>query len=287
MKSSSLYVAFLLLWCSTSLAQPDHYNFNTPGQSNSMPWNLPAGKQVQILYQPGAFAQPVPATAGYVSSLSFMINQNLGPWTYSDLTIKLGQTVSTALPTSGFYTGIMDTVYHRSSSSLTGTSGQWMNITLDNTFYYDPSLSLVLEISHCGAPGATGFSACFTPVGNVTRCWSTGGCPFVYSTWSNQVYHMGIGMGSVGIQDELNSKAAFTLNERDGELLAGISKQGENLFSIYLSDILGLVVYRKEEFAVRNRSEVVIDSREFKSGVYIATLISKDTKITRKVIIGR
>ena len=276
----------MLLLSSTLFAQPDHYNFNTLGQSNSMPWNLPAGKQVQILYQPGAFAQPSPAVAGFISSLSFMINQNLGPWTYNDLTIKLGQTSSTVLTTSGFYSGTMDTVYHRSSVSLTGTSAQWMTISLDNAFYYDPTLSLVLEISHCGAPGATGFSACFTPVGSISRVWSVGGCPFVYSTWSNQVYHMGITMGTTGIQAGVR-ETAFTVNDQEGLLTASISLPGENVFSIYMTDMLGSVVYRKENLTVLNRNELTIDSRDFKPGVYMVTLLSQDYKTTRKLFIGR
>ena len=118
MKSKIIQLFIILLYSTSIIAQPDHYNFNTLGQSNSMPWNLPAGKQVQVLYMPGAFAQPTPSVAGFINSLSFMINQNLGPWTYSNLTIKLGQTSATTLPTTGFYSGAMDTVYYKTSVSL-------------------------------------------------------------------------------------------------------------------------------------------------------------------------
>lgn len=285
MKQTLRYLSFLFLFGGPLYAQPDHYNFNTLGQSNSNPWNLPAGKRVQILYMPGAFAQPTSAPTGFINTLSFMINQNLGPWTYSDLTIQLGQTSSTGLPTTGFYAGAMDTVYYRPSVSLTGTSGQWMNIALDSSFYYDPALSLVLEISHCGAPGAANFSACFTPVGNVTRCWSAGGCPFVYSTWSNQVYHMGITMGSIGTGVDEIVNQSIHITDQFGQVLATISLPVHGKYNVAVYDLLGSIVYGKADFTVKNQSVVVIENNNLKSGVYMVTVFSQDIKVTHKVFI--
>ena len=45
MKSKIIQLFIILFYSTPIIAQPDHYNFNTLGQSNSMPWNLPAGKQ--------------------------------------------------------------------------------------------------------------------------------------------------------------------------------------------------------------------------------------------------
>ncbi|MDP1620900.1 MAG: hypothetical protein Q8M08_01040 [Bacteroidales bacterium] len=70
---------------------PQYYNYNTPGTANLFPFNVSTGKDVQLLYHPGDFNQPTAAPAGNILSIAFRIYGNLGPFTYSDFTIKLGQ----------------------------------------------------------------------------------------------------------------------------------------------------------------------------------------------------
>ena len=178
--------------------EPIYYNYNTSGNANSFPFNISSGKQVQLLYLPGDFNQPTPAPAGTVKSISFMIHQSfpLGPFTYADFTIKMGQSGITSFDGGSFYSGTLTTVYHRDSVSLTGTAGQWMTITLDTPFDYDPTKSLIVDIGQCGAPGATGYSATFTAMTGNRRIYSVGGCPFVYSSTDTKVYHMGLAIGT-------------------------------------------------------------------------------------------
>jgi hypothetical protein len=181
------------------LLLPEYYNFNTGGSANSFPWNIANGKEIQLLYLPGDFNQPSPAPAGNIASISFRINETypLGPATYTDLTIKMGQSTITSFDLGGFYPGSLSTVYHRASVTLTGIPGDWMTITLDDPFAYDPTKSLIIDIGQCGETGATGFSSCFTNLPETTRrIWSVGGCPFVYSGYNNSVYHLGINYGS-------------------------------------------------------------------------------------------
>jgi len=179
-------------------AQPQYYNYNTTGTSNSFPWNIAGGKEVQLLYLPGDFIQPTPAPAGNITSIAFMINQVLGPWTYTDLTIKMGQSSITSFASGSFYAPLT-TVYYRASVSLSGASGQWMTITLDTPFAYDPTQSLIVDVGQCGAPGATGFSAAYTAIAGANRrLWSVAGCPFVYSNFNTAVYHFGITLVTSG-----------------------------------------------------------------------------------------
>lgn len=177
------------------LVLPDFYNYNTEGNGgNSFPWNIPGGKEVQILVLAGEFNQPSPAPTGTITALAFRLRSGypIGPWTYSDLTIKLGQSTITTLPSGTFYTGALTTVYYRASVSLTGTAADWMFITLDTPFPYDPTQSLIIDVGHCGAPGATGFSSCYTNTpGSNRRNYSVGGCPFVYNSVSTYVYNVG------------------------------------------------------------------------------------------------
>ncbi len=173
---------------------PDYYNYNTNGSNNSFPWNISGGKMVQLLYLSGDFNQPSPAPAGSITDLSFRIGDTypLGPWTYTDLTIKLGQTTITSFPSGVLYTGALTTVYYSASVSLTGVAGQWMTITLDTPFAYDPTQSLVVDIGQCGVPGASGFSSCYTSMSGNRRNWSTGGCPFSYGGQNTAIYHIGL-----------------------------------------------------------------------------------------------
>lgn len=174
---------------------PSFYNYDTEGSGgNSFPWNIAAGKDVQVLFLAGDFNQPTAAPTGNITALAFRLRLTypINGWTYTDLTIKMGQSTITALPAS-FYTPLT-TVYSHASTVLTGAAGDWMYITLDTPFPYDPTQSLIVDIGHCGAPGATGFSSCFTNTATARRTYSVGGCPFVYSNTSSYVYHMGFNL---------------------------------------------------------------------------------------------
>ena len=173
--------------------EPQYFNYNTNGSNNSFPFNIADGKDIQLLYLPGDFNQPTPAPAGNITSISFRIADfyPLGPWTYSYLTIKMGQSTITSLTAGAFYAPLT-TVYYRTAVSLTGVSGQWMTISLDTPFPYDPAKSLIVDLGQCGAPGATGFSMCYTNGTGNRRIWSVGGCPFVYSGLNSAVYHTGL-----------------------------------------------------------------------------------------------
>lgn len=181
------------------LSLPDYYNFNTNGGNNSYPFNMPNGREVQLLYLPGDFNQPSPAPAGNISSLSFRIGNAypLGLFTYTDLTIKMGQSNITNFTFGNLYTGTLTTVYYRSSVILTGIAGDWMTITLDTPFAYDPAQSLIIDVGQCGVPGALGYSMCFTNMTGGRRIWTIGGCPFVYSNQDAEIYHLGISYGSI------------------------------------------------------------------------------------------
>ena len=177
---------------------PQYYNYDTPGGGNSFIWNQPGGKAVQLLYLPGDFNQPSPAPAGNITSLSFRINESYPlNSTYTDLTIKLGQANITSFPFGVFYTGSLTTVYYRASVTLTGIAGDWMSITLDTPFAYDPSQSLIVDLGQCASTQGTGYSSCRTLAGvNNRRTWSNGGCPFTPNSSDDSVYHIGFDIGA-------------------------------------------------------------------------------------------
>ncbi len=194
-KFYSFIVFFLLLagLTNNALAQPQYYNSATVGSSNSFPFNQVAGKQVQLLYLPGEFSQPTPAPAGTnITSISLLCSAALGPYTYTDFVVKLGQSTITAFAAGDFYTGTLTTVFSRTSVVLSGVAGGWLTITLDTPYGYDPTKSLIVDIQQCGAPGATGFSSSFFTTAENRRNWSVGGCPFAYYGANAVAYNFGI-----------------------------------------------------------------------------------------------
>jgi hypothetical protein len=176
---------------------PQHYNYNFVQFGNAFPFNVALGKKVQILFRPGDFNQPSPAPSGHISSVSFLIHLVLGPFTYSDFTIRMGRTDITDFSSGVFYTGPLDTVYHRASVMLSSPAGQWMTIQLDRTFEYDTAQSLVIEIQQCGASGASGFSMASSFLFGGRRNVSLGGtiCPFDAAATDGNLPHMGITLG--------------------------------------------------------------------------------------------
>jgi hypothetical protein len=205
MKKNLRFVAFLLFlagMCGSLSAQPpQYYNYNTNGTNNSFPMNIAAGKDVQLLFLPGDFNQPSAAPAGNIVSIGMRIADTypINGWTYTDFTIKLGQSAITTLTSGAFYTGTLTTVYYRASVAFTALGGTWLTFVLDTPFPYDPTQSLILEFGQCGVPGATGYSACYTNITNIRRVWSVGGCPFApYAGGGASIYHMGINLGVAG-----------------------------------------------------------------------------------------
>lgn len=177
---------------------PQYYNFNTVTPTNSFPFNIPAGKQIQLLYLPGDFNQPSPAPAGNIVSVSFIMAAALGPYNYTNLVIKMGHTNITAFAANTWYTGQLDTVYSRATVSLSGTAGQWLTIPLDRPFAYDPTQSLIIDVQQCGAAGATGFSSATTTQAGFRRNTSltTSACPFVWGQQSGTLNNVGFTLGS-------------------------------------------------------------------------------------------
>jgi hypothetical protein len=179
------------------IALPQYYNYNTNGTNNSFPFGNASGKKVQLLYLPGDFTQPSAAPAGNISVLYFRIADSypINSWTYTDLTIKMGQSTITSFDAGTFYTGTLTTVYYKASVTLSATGGSWLSITLDNSFTYDPAKSLIVDIGHCAAPGAIGYPLCFTNLTNNRRNSSSGGCVYSYYSQGNHVYHIGFDIG--------------------------------------------------------------------------------------------
>lgn len=288
---------FNLLFVTFSEAQtPQFYNYNTPGLGNAYPFNVAAGKRIQVLYRAGDFNQPSPAVAGNITSVSFMIgNLSLGPFTYSDFVIKMGQTDLINLVNGEWYSGQLDTVYYRPTVTLSSPAAQWLTIQLDRQFAYDPSQSLVIDVQQCGANGASGFSSATTILlTQVRRNTSSAGtfCPFIWGESTGVVHHIGITLGLTGTQNQnIQIPSAYNLSQNypnpfnpSTRIRYDIPEIGYVKLSVY--DILGReIVTLVNELQTPGTHEVTFESTSLTSGIYLYKLITERFTDTKRMLL--
>jgi len=175
-------------------AQPQYYNFNNGSSSNSFPFNMSGGKDVQSLFIPGAFNQPGPAPAGTITSIFVLLSAAMVNRVYTDLTIKMGQSAITDLTSGTYYAGPMTTVYYRASVTINASG--WLEFVLDTPFPYDPTQSLITDMGQCSATGSGG-TVYNSMTSGIKRVWSVGGCPFVpYASGDASTLNFGITIGA-------------------------------------------------------------------------------------------
>jgi len=194
-RNAAAFFVLILALTANLYTQPQYYNFTGGTGNNAFPFNtLPAsGKTIQTLYLPGAFTTPTPAPGGNITKF-YVQSVSTVSVTYTQLTIKMGQTTDTDLPTAAWYTGAMTTVFDQSNYSMSPTAGEFIGITLSTPFNYDPTKSLVVEITQCGYSG-TGFGVRNTSLSGVKRHagpLTATNCPHPYGNSSAITTHTGV-----------------------------------------------------------------------------------------------
>jgi len=199
MKRTLLFFAGFLLtlaFLPNSFAQtPQYYNANSGGIGNTLPFGSLAisGYKTQWLIGPGEYTQPSPAPIGSITKFYINMNTTGGPATYTNLAIKMWQTSITSF--TGEYTGLLDTVFFRSSIQLSSVANTWLSFTLDKTFFYNPAQSLIIQVSHCGFSG-TGMniwqSAGTTGIFRRNNIPGTTSCVFTYSSQDTRILQNGL-----------------------------------------------------------------------------------------------
>lgn len=139
---------------------PPFYNSNTGASNNAFPLNSTASNKVQWIYSPAMFnsngATGTPAFAGLITKVYWRVGSTANATsTYTNFTIKLGQTVGTQTAwTNTTYATGMTTVFSQSNFQLAGAApNSWVVVTLQTPFVYDPTKSLVFELSVTGGTG--------------------------------------------------------------------------------------------------------------------------------------
>lgn len=288
---------FNLVFVSFSKAQtPQYYNYNNTTGGNAFPFNVAAGKRIQVLYRPGDFNQPSPAVARNITSVSFMIgNLSLGPFTYSDFVIKMGQTDLINLVNGEWYSGQFDTVYYRPTVTLSSPAAQWLTIQLDRQFTFDPSQSLIIDVQQCGAPGASGFSSATNIlISQVRRNSSSAGtsCPFIWGESTGVVHNTGITLGLTGtLNQNIQIPSVYSLfqnypNPFNPSTSIRYDIPENSFVKLTVYDILGKeVVSLVNEPQTPGKYEVIFESTSLTSGIYLYKLITERFTDTKRMLL--
>jgi hypothetical protein len=249
---------------------------------------------VQWLVGPGEFNQPTGAPSGNISTIYFYMAGTVTNRNFVTFTVRMGRTPLTSLPTGQFYSGPLDTVYHRDTVAFSSAAASWMNIVLDTPFPYYPDSSLIIEVGQCSYfPTAGTMSLNQTTLSGSRRSWSVGGCPFVYASQGAQVANCGIyipypanvSLNNNGIPEayELKQNYPNPFNPITSISFA-IPKAG--IVSLAVYDVLGREVSSVlNEFKSAGKHSVNFDASGFSSGVYFYTLRVNDFSDTKKMML--
>ncbi len=177
-KQGYLVLAFSLFLSLGAFSQsaPSFYNLNTSTGGNTFPLGGATNK-VQWVYGPNLFktsgATGTASGAGTITRIYFRITTASPTTTYTNYTVSLAQNfgTATAFTSTTFLTGLTR-CFFQSSYQMTGaTANSWYGITLQTPFSYDPTKSLIFELTVSSTAG-TNYMAQSTSNG---RIWGTYG----------------------------------------------------------------------------------------------------------------
>ncbi|MBU3677061.1 MAG: hypothetical protein FGM54_07785, partial [Chitinophagaceae bacterium] len=234
----------VLLLALTGIAQPTYFNNNAASPSNSFPWSTTAGKGIQNLFEANTFPG---AYAGNITTCYWKVSPNVTT-TYTQLQIRISQTAATDLDAGVIHNSSPFTVvYSAASATLTSSASGWVSVTLQTPFLYNPSLSMIVEVTNCTASNTGMSQANYTAGGTRRRTYTNpSSCVHVYSGQDANTAAFGFdltpasactapptaGTSTVSPSANICLNAPFNLNLTGNSLGTGQTYQWESSASI-------------------------------------------------------
>jgi hypothetical protein len=274
-------------------ATPPYYNYMSSEGSNSFPFNVTTGKEVQWLVNPHEFNLPSMVQPGIINALYFYMS-GAATHTFTPLIIKLAQTTLTSLPPGVLFTGGLDTVFY-DTVALTSTASGWMVIPLDHLFAYDTSKGLVIDISQCGYTGSGSMTVNQHTLTPVRRCYINGttSCVFTYGGQDGTIAHCGINVISlVGIGNiKHNVPMHYSLSQNYPNpfnpmtiIKFAIPRAGNVQIKVY-DEIGKEVAVLVNEYKQPGNYDVSFDGSNLSSGVYFYKIFAGDFVDAKKMML--
>ena len=292
MKKIILIFVFLVI-ATSLLAQPQYYNYQNVGPSNTFPFGQTNGKGVNWLFLAGEFNQPTPLPSGNEITKVYFFWATGGSRFHHNFVILMAQDTITTLNIGQFYPGPWDTVYYRYEITINGTSNSWSDpITLDTPYEYDPSKSFLLFVgTSCG--GGSGNYIRQAPLSNIRRVWSVGGPPYTpYNGGDSLVVNFGVDVQPVsGVINPNIKPHTYKLYQN----YPNPFNPATNIkFDIHKTSATNLIIYDAlgREVATLVNEELKAgsyqtywDGSNYTSGVYFYTLQAGDYIETKKMLL--
>ncbi|MCX6162627.1 MAG: T9SS type A sorting domain-containing protein [Ignavibacteriae bacterium] len=294
-----LLISVMLIFGGNLAAQtPQYYNYQDTGVSlNNFPFGMNTGKASSWLFMPGEFTKPAPAPPGKrITRIYFFIKTSTFSKPYTNLHILMKQDTITTFTEGQFYPGPWDTVFV-ADTTLNGTVNQWMGITLETKYNYDPTKSLLVFIGQCASSGNGGGTICQLEINErprVRRVWSSGGCPFTpWATGDSKMPNFGIDVETITNtpEIEISIPASYKLEQNYPNPFNPVTKINFALpkagfVSLKVYDMLGReVAVLVSENRIAGSHTVDFDASALQSGVFFYRLETDGFVDTKKMMV--
>jgi len=246
--------------------------------------------RTQTLYAPGDFTG---ATAGLITHLYFQYGstgQNAGN-TLTNLTIQLGQTsMITYGGSNTFLTGLTQVLSAASYTIAPGTTGQWFAIPLDNTFAFDPSQTLILDISF-GSSATSNFGTIGDPTSRPNasdkKLYAGSASATTGIRTSTTWQHFGFDVTPLGIVPPRPDATALLAypNPASGVVAVRLPDSSPDAAGLTLSDALGRVVRTVGLVPGELLTGTSLPLTGLPAGTYLLEVRQSDRRFIRRLII--
>lgn len=275
-------IVILIFGGKLSAQTPHHYNYENVGLiTNNFPLGMPAGRAVNWIFLPGEFSLPNPAPQGKRITKIYFYMSITGPAkTYTNLQIMMRQDTDTSFTSAQFDPGPWDTLFF-GDTTLQGFMNQWMGITLQKKFNYDPTKSLKVFVGQCAATGNGGGTIRMIELPGNRRVWSSGGCPYVpWPTTDSRIPNIGFDLESITNIPETgtNIPSSYLLEQNypnpfNPSTMINFAIPKSGLVSLKVYDVLGLEVKSLvNEIKNAGSYSVEFDASNLSSGMYFYLL---------------
>jgi Secretion system C-terminal sorting domain len=274
-------------------ASPQVYK-NNGGNTNSTfaLGNSDYARKTQLLYDPQSIQN---AVAGQMQRVYFAYgssDQAIGV-ILDSLTIRVGQTADVNIPSTTFYTGLKRVAYKPTITIPAGTSGDWFGIDLDSTFTYDPTQSLIVEITFADSrKPTTGLPSNFGTAGdNVLGSNRKKLCdPNPYATVSTVSsttwQHFGFDVTPLGLADDAASAALQAFPSPAHErLTVRWPEAAATPANVTLADVLGRTVRTATVSASALQAGHSLSVSGLPGGTYVLTVTQNNRRLVRRVTV--
>jgi len=283
MKKSILLISALILVFLSTYAQQVYKSGGTSNSTFLFGYASYAAKS-QCIFLPSELTN---AQSGSIIRLYYRYGTTgiTSPQTLTNFEISIGQTTATSyVADSTFFTGLTQVLSVPSYIIPAGTSGSWFSIDLSNTFAYDVSKTLIIQLRFTASAvnnwGTYGTSN--SPIRKII----SGDVNAVYgdptsATWQD----MGFDLGPVSVGSVPAASIAIDVfpNPANDKLMVGFTgSQKQNNIQVSLVNNIGELIVKKN---CRSTGNMLFDVTDLPRGIYFLKAELENGDVVKKVVL--